>query len=94
MRTSREDAVTEGRTGLDPSFLDGYVTRVNGGRAAACPPFVSTIEAPVAQLDRASDYGSEGWEFESLRARSDVRSEVVGRNDHLAVGRRGVAQPG
>ena len=25
--------------------------------------------APVAQLDRASDYGSEGWEFESLRAR-------------------------
>jgi hypothetical protein len=25
--------------------------------------------APVAQLDRASDYGSEGWGFESLRAR-------------------------
>ena len=24
---------------------------------------------PVAQLDRASDYGSEGWEFDSLRAR-------------------------
>ena len=24
---------------------------------------------PVAQLDRASDYESEGWEFESLRAR-------------------------
>ena len=24
--------------------------------------------ALVAQLDRASDYGSEGWEFESLRA--------------------------
>ena len=23
--------------------------------------------APVAQLDRASDYGSEGLEFESLR---------------------------
>ncbi len=23
--------------------------------------------APVAQLDRASDYGSEGCEFESLR---------------------------
>src|SRR6185437_9403809 len=28
--------------------------------------------APVAQLDRASDYGSEGWEFESLRARHDA----------------------
>ena len=25
--------------------------------------------APVAQLDRASDYGSEGREFESSRAR-------------------------
>ena len=28
-----------------------------------------TSQAPLAQLDRASDYGSEGWEFESLRAR-------------------------
>ena len=26
------------------------------------------ILAPVAQLDRASDYGSGGWGFESLRA--------------------------
>ncbi len=25
--------------------------------------------APVAQLDRASDFGSEGWGFDSLRAR-------------------------
>ncbi len=25
--------------------------------------------APVAQLDRVPDYGSGGWEFESLRAR-------------------------
>ena len=24
--------------------------------------------APVAQLDRASDFGSEGWGFKSLRA--------------------------
>ena len=24
---------------------------------------------PVAQLDRASDFGSEGWGFESLQAR-------------------------
>ena len=28
----------------------------------------SSQHAPVAQLDRASDYGSGGWEFESLRA--------------------------
>ena len=37
-----------------------------------CVPAVVTltiVRAPVAQLDRASDYGSEGWEFESLRAR-------------------------
>lgn len=27
------------------------------------------FEAPVAQLDRASDFGSDGWGFESLQAR-------------------------
>src|SRR6267154_3348246 len=37
---------------------------------------------PVAQLDRASDFGSEGWGFESLQARSltsttYVRSRVL-----------------
>jgi hypothetical protein len=26
------------------------------------------MHAPVAQLDRASDFGSEGWGFESLQA--------------------------
>src|SRR5580700_11895215 len=31
--------------------------------------------ALVAQLDRASDYGSEGWGFESLQAR---RAEILG----------------
>ena len=30
--------------------------------------------APVAQLDRASDYGSGGWEFESSRARQSKHS--------------------
>jgi hypothetical protein len=31
----------------------------------------STINkhGPVAQLDRASDFGSEGWGFDSLRGR-------------------------
>jgi hypothetical protein len=28
----------------------------------------SSPSAPVAQLDRASDFGSEGWGFDSLRA--------------------------
>ncbi len=31
--------------------------------------FNGSLPALVAQLDRASDYGSEGWGFESLRAR-------------------------
>jgi hypothetical protein len=30
--------------------------------------FGSLPYAPVAQLDRASAFGAEGWEFESLRA--------------------------
>src|SRR3954471_10659092 len=30
------------------------------------------LEAPVAQLDRASDFGSEGWGFKSLRARQNL----------------------
>jgi hypothetical protein len=29
---------------------------------------VKYSQAPVAQLDRASAFGAEGWEFESLRA--------------------------
>ena len=31
--------------------------------------YTTQVKAPVAQLDRASDYGSEGREFESSRAR-------------------------
>ena len=30
--------------------------------------YTTQVKAPVAQLDRASDYGSEGLGFESLRA--------------------------
>ncbi len=36
--------------------------------------FILKFNAPVAQLDRASDYGSEGWEFESFRA-YNIRQE-------------------
>jgi hypothetical protein len=32
----------------------------------------SYADAPVAQLDRASDFGSEGWGFESLQARQSL----------------------
>jgi hypothetical protein len=31
--------------------------------------FLAFFHAPVAQLDRASDYGSEGLGFDSLRVR-------------------------
>ena len=31
-------------------------------------------QAPVAQLDRASDFGSEGWGFESSRARASPQT--------------------
>jgi mono/diheme cytochrome c family protein len=35
------------------------------------------MQAPVAQLDRASDFESEGREFESLRARQTESGEAV-----------------
>jgi len=34
--------------------------------------------ALVAQLDRASDFESEGREFESLRARQQIRPDIKG----------------
>ena len=41
------------------------------------PDDVNKPFAPLAQLDRASDYESEGREFESLRARhSSLRFQV------------------
>lgn len=30
---------------------------------------LASVHAPVAQLDRAPDFGSGGWGFDSLRAR-------------------------
>ena len=38
---------------------------------------VSTGPALVAQRIRASDYGSEGWGFESLRARLSDLGQVL-----------------
>jgi hypothetical protein len=38
-----------------------------------------TARAPVAQLDRASDFGSEGREFESLRAHLEGKGGVPER---------------
>jgi hypothetical protein len=44
--------------------------------------------APVAQLDRASDYGSEGREFESLRARHANPLQPQGIRQFWTVPRR------
>ena len=38
--------------------------------------------APVAQLDRASVFGTEGWGFESLRAYSKLRPQPERLQDH------------
>jgi hypothetical protein len=40
----------------------------SGVRFPSAPSVRQAAWAPVAQLDRASDFGSEGREFESLRA--------------------------
>jgi hypothetical protein len=62
--------------------------RFEAGREAALPPFFASFlggannlpevlcdcPVPVAQPDRASDFGSEGWGFESLQARNFRRA--------------------
>lgn len=50
--------------------------RLENASDAGGTPFASR-QAPVAQLDRASDYESEGQEFESLRARHLPSSSVI-----------------
>src|SRR5256885_1558145 len=49
-----------------PVYGAGLLNRLGASpRGFESPPLRG---APVAQLDRASDYGSEGWGFESLSA--------------------------
>ena len=38
---------------------------------------LKSIQVPVAQLDRASDCGSEGWKFKSSQAQIGEMSELV-----------------
>ena len=64
-------------------FCDCGVKRTDFG-LTPLPNWPSLIGLPqdcsalVAQLDRASDYGSEGWEFESLRAHVGSRKKLTG----------------
>ena len=39
--------------------------------------FLIPPAAPLAQLDRASDYGSEGWGFDSLRAHHSIPWQLL-----------------
>ena len=48
-----------------------FLTSPRPGLRIKSPDIVTTqamTDAPLAQLDRASDYGSEGWRFDSSRA--------------------------
>ena len=38
---------------------------------------IANLTVPVAQPDRASDFGSEGWGFESLQARSYENTRLL-----------------
>src|SRR5262249_32239113 len=46
----------------------GSLAAVGGLRAGCASGQLASRVAPIAQLDRASDFGSEGWGFESLWA--------------------------
>src|SRR5690606_29073198 len=58
--------------------------------------FLAPSYAPVAQLDRASDYGSEGLRFESSRAHSGVTATSAvsqnGKQVRTAAGRAPVEE--
>ena len=68
-RASSDISGRRGFAAVASFFCRGF----EGAPAACLLPGLSLasalLRAPVAQLDRASDYGSEGLGFESLRAR-------------------------
>jgi hypothetical protein len=64
------------RSGSSPSDGKGHFCLILIGKCAI------KRKAPVAQLDRAPDYESVGWGFESLRARMSHRDS----KSHMADG--------
>jgi hypothetical protein len=60
-------------------FLGPFPCQIEPAGRAAASNFAIRRRAPVAQLDRASDFGSEGWRFDSLRARQSNQSVVIVR---------------
>ena len=69
-RTGLENQSPRKRTaGSNPAPSASTMRRRTPSRNAQPPEARIEPHAPVAQLDRASVYGTEGREFESLRAR-------------------------
>src|ERR1700722_13430955 len=69
---------TPDRRSKRPRAATNISTVIKGlmrGRGSATPRH---LNAPVAQLDRAPDYESGGWKFESFRARQ-LPLEIVGQ---------------
>ena len=71
---------TEGTAGGHVCKRFASVPQTGQTGAAGTQKCRSTPQALVAQRIRASDYGSEGWGFESLRARQ-AKQQVGGRFD-------------
>ena len=62
-----KEACQSGRMGLTANELSSY--RGPEVQILSPPPATQLNTCARSSTDRASDYGSEGWEFESLRAR-------------------------
>ncbi len=70
--------------------IAGWPRNLLGSRFGAVVPgtMLTVRDAPVAQLDRASDYGSEGWRFESSRVY--LEDPLLTRGFSLRQGRHGI----
>ena len=69
--------VAESVDATDLKSVEGNFVRV---QVPPSPPLLMLVQkyAPVAQLDRASDYGSEGYGFDSCRARHIIIIIIFG----------------
>src|SRR4249919_1535801 len=68
--------LTTFRTRVDPPSPRGV-----RGLTPSASSAISIRRAPVAQLDRASDYGSEGLKFESSRVRHVTQASPTGAGE-------------
>ena len=70
LRRFDQEACQSGRMGLTANELS-VLKRTGGSNPLASATQLKRLKQGArSSTDRASDYGSEGWGFESLRARS------------------------